>query len=57
MGANAENAKKLLFTIVFVVLVLLAMKGLRALVRSTLYRHGPVGVCFWRASIACPLNA
>lgn len=47
VGANAENAKKLLFTILFVVLVLLAMKGLRALVRSTLYRTGRERVEFW----------
>jgi small-conductance mechanosensitive channel len=39
VGANAENAKKLLFTLIFILLVVFVVKGLRALVRRTLSRR------------------
>lgn len=47
VGANAENAKKLLFTIVFVLLVLLLVKGLRWAARVGLGRHGWERIEFW----------
>lgn len=47
VGANAENAKKLLFTLVFVLLVVLLTKGLRALTRHALSTRGKERVEFW----------
>jgi small-conductance mechanosensitive channel len=47
VGANAENAKKLLFTLIFIVLVVLLTKGLRALTRRALYMRGKERVEFW----------
>lgn len=47
VGANADNVKKLLFTIVFILLILIVMKGLRILVRVTLYRTGRERLEFW----------
>lgn len=46
VGANAENLKKLLFTLIFIVLVVVATKLLRALIRATL-RHGQERPAFW----------
>lgn len=47
VGANAENAKKLLFTLVFVLLVVLLTKALRALTRRALSMRGKERVEFW----------
>lgn len=47
VGANAENAKKLLFTVVFVCLCLLLVKGLRLVSRRLFHRGSDRRVEFW----------
>jgi small-conductance mechanosensitive channel len=47
VGANAENAKKLLFTIVFVLVVVLLVRLLRALTHRLLRERAQVRVEFW----------
>ena len=47
VGFNAENGKKLLFTIVFIFLVILLARGLHALTHWLLRRSGNERVEFW----------
>jgi small-conductance mechanosensitive channel len=47
VGFNAENGKKLLFTIVFIFLVILLARGLHALMHWLLRRSGNKRVEFW----------
>ena len=47
VGANAENLKKLLFTLVFILLVVLATRLLRALLRAVMARGGLERPSFW----------
>jgi small-conductance mechanosensitive channel len=47
VGANAENAKKLLFTIAFVLVVVLLVRLLRALTRRLLRERAQVRIEFW----------
>jgi small-conductance mechanosensitive channel len=47
VGFNAENGKKLLFTIVFIVTILLVSRGVHALTRWAMRRSGNERIEFW----------
>ncbi len=47
VGMNAENGAKLLFTMAFIVIVLLAGRALRSLLRITLRKRANARVQFW----------